>query len=102
MQIKPLKNNIIFIFEEETSGGGFIPKTGGLIVVPQNIEHNRTPKWGKVTALGPDVEPEIKVGDYILVEPLMWSLGFELEKQKYWKTDDSKVMMVSDVPVLSY
>lgn len=101
MQVKPLNSNIIFTFDEETSSGGFIPKTGGLIIVPQNIEHNREPKWGMVESVGPSVH-DVKPGDYILIEPLMWSLGFELEGKKFWKTDESKVMAISDVPVIAY
>jgi hypothetical protein len=104
MQLKPLGKNIIFRFLEEASGGGFVPSSGGLIqLVKQNLDHNREPKWGQVILIGPAVNPEIQIGDYILIEPLMWTPGFDVEDLKCWKTDSDKVMIVStEVPDISF
>jgi co-chaperonin GroES (HSP10) len=104
MKLQPLGKNIIFAFVEDTSQGRFVPKSGGKIVIAgQNIDQNRDPKWGKVILVGPDVKQEdVKVGQYILVEPLMWSPGFEHEGVKLWKTDSTKVMATSEVPVNSF
>jgi len=104
MKLQPLGKNIIFIFVEETSGSGFIPSSGGsIILTQQNLDHNRTPKWGKVVLVGPAVDTEeIKVGEYILVEPLMWTPGFEYDGIKFWKTDSDKVMATSKEPVNSF
>lgn len=96
MTLTPIRNNIIFTFVDDTSGGGFVPASGGVIVIAQqNIANNNTPKWGKVAAIGPDVDENIEVGSYIYVTALMWSAGFEYEKTKYWKTDDTQVLVVS-------
>ena len=102
-QISPLGKNILFTFLEDTSRGGFVPNTGGKIILQQNMDHNRGPKWGQVHLVGPDVNPEeIRVGEYIMIEPLQWTVGFEIDDQKYWKTDSTKVMVVSQVPVYSF
>jgi hypothetical protein len=103
MKLKPLGKNIIFIFLEDTAGGKFVPTTGGkILLTTKNDAHNREPKWGKVFLTGPNVDPEVKVGEYILIEPLMWTPGFEYDGVKFWKTDSDKVMATSTVPHHSY
>jgi hypothetical protein len=105
MKLSPLGKNIIFMFLEDVSDGGFVPSSGGKIqLVRQNLDHNRTPKWGRVLLTGPQVPAnDIKVGDYILIEPLMWTPGFEVDDLKCWKTDSDKVMIVSsEVPDISF
>lgn len=105
MKLKPIGKNIIFKFLEEVSSGGFVPSSGGLIqLVKQNLDHNREPKWGKVMLCGPLVDTaDINVGEYILVEPLQWTPGFEVDGVMCWKTDATKIMMVSSkVPDISF
>lgn len=103
MKLVPLGKNIIFTFVEDTSNGGFVPNIGGKIILKQNMDHNREPKWGKVHLVGPEVnKEEIKVGEYILIESLQWTSVFEWEGAKYWKTDAMKVMCTSEVPVHSF
>jgi len=104
MKLQPLGKNIIFAFLEQVSHDGFIPSSGGkIILTQQNLDHNRTPKWGMVLLTGPQVPADIKVGDYIFIEPLMWTPGFEVEGVKAWKTDSDKVMVVSsEVPDTSF
>lgn len=103
MKLSPLGKNIIFIFCEDTSGGKFQPSHAGRIqIVSKNEQHNHAPKWGKVYLTGPDVDPEIVPHEYILIEPLQWTPGFEFDGIKFWKTDSDKVMAVSKVPHHSY
>lgn len=104
MKLLPLGKNILFTFLEDVSDGGFIPQSGGQILLTrQNLDHNRTPKWGLVLLTGPQVPADIAVGDYILIEPLMWTPGFDVEDVKAWKTDSDKVMVVSsEVPDISF
>jgi len=103
MNLRPLGKNIIFIFLEEVSQGRFTPShASGIILTNKNVDVNREPKWGKVFLTGPDCDDEIKVGDYILVESLCWTPGFDFDGIKFWKTDSDKVMMVSDTPQHSY
>lgn len=104
MKLKPIGKNIIFVFLEDTAEGGFVPQSGGKILLTrQNLDNNREPKWGKVLLTGTDVGPDINVGEYILVEALQWTPGFKVDDIKYWKTDATKVMVVSTkAPDVSY
>jgi hypothetical protein len=104
MQLKPLGKNIIFTFLESTGQGGFIPSSGGrILITQQNIQNNTLPKWAKVFLVGPDVDPEIKVGEYIFIEPLMWSVSFEYDGVQFWKTDATKILITSEeVPDFSF
>jgi hypothetical protein len=104
MKLTPIGKNIIFIFLNDVYLNGFVPNSGGQIVIAgQNMENNNGPKWGKVFLVGPDVDPEIKVGEFILVEPLQWTPGFVFDEVKFWKTDSTKVMATqSEAPDTSY
>lgn len=96
MKLQPLRNNIMFQFLDETSGkqGKFKDRvTSGGIVLPTLDSGQKLPRWGRVVAVGPDAQ--VEVGEYILIEALMWSFGTEFEGEKLWKTDDSKVLMVT-------
>ena len=100
MNIKPLNNNILFQFLDHTGGakGKFTDRiTPSGIVIPTLDSAQKLPRWGKVVALGPKAaEAGLSVGDFILIEALMWSFGTEVDGVKMWKTDDSKVLMVTD------
>lgn len=100
MTLKPLKNNIIFKFLDETGGskGKFTDRrTASGIVLPTLDSSQKHPRWGQVIAVGP--EAEVSPGEFILIEALMWSFGTEFDGEKLWKTDDTKVMMVTDDPL---
>lgn len=94
--LKPLKNNIMFQFLDETAGakGRFTDRRtpSGIILTTQGTNQN-LPRWGKVAYVGP--ETQVAVGEYILVEALMWTPATEIEGAKLWKTDDTKVLMVT-------
>lgn len=104
MNIKPIGKAILFSFVEEARDGMFIPTTkSGIIMTNQNMDHNRTAKWGKVITKGSDVPDEIaKVGEYILIEPLQWTLSATIEGQKMWKTDETKVIASSSEIITAY
>ena len=90
----------MFQFLDSTGGakGKFTDRTTqGGIIIPTLDSEQKLPRWGQVIALGPEAaEAGLAVGDYILIEALMWSFGTEIDDAKMWKTDDSKVMMVTD------
>lgn len=68
--------------------------TEGGIVLPVLDSGQKSARWGKVIAAGPDAQ--VAIGEYILVEGLMWTFGTEVDGVKMWKTDDLKIMMVTD------
>lgn len=97
MTIFPIKNNVLFQFLDEISGPKrkFTDrKTEGGIILPVLDSGQKSPRWGKVLAAGP--EADVKVGEYVLIETLMWSNGTQVDGVKLWKTDDSKVMLVTN------
>lgn len=96
--IKPLNNNVMFQFLDDTSGekGRFTDKTkSGIILLPGNPDKQKAARWGKVLAVGPDVEGVVP-GDFVLIEALMWMEGVKLDGVKMWKTDDSKILVVTN------
>ena len=98
MNLRPLGNNVMFKFLDETAGakGGFVEKHG-MLIIPQTRSTQKVARWGEVVALGPKAEEAgLKVGDFILIEALMWMEGVKFEDQKIWKTDDSKVLAVTN------
>lgn len=99
MKTRILGKDIIFQFKDDVSGG-LVKKTStasGIILAGQQIDQQRQARWGKVVAVGTDITEEIKVGSYILIEPLMWTVGFTFDSDvKFWKTHETKVLAVSD------
>lgn len=90
--IKTLAHNIIFEFLDEANNKGFTNTTSWNFVVKTHKDNAQNPRWGKVISTGPTVPDHIAVGDYILIEPLMWTHGFLIDGKKYWSTNLSKVI----------
>lgn len=94
-----LENKIAFEFLEDTTGSGFSTKTTAGIIVSQN-EENQVDKarWGKVIKQAKSVT-EVSTGDYILVEPMGWTLGLkldEVEEETFWITTEDRIMAVTN------
>lgn len=85
-------------FIEETGGGkgrfhdGFSP--GGIYLV-SSVDAQKVHRWARVTGVGPKVDG-VSVGDFVLIEALMWMEGSLIDGEKFWKTDDSKILAVTD------
>ena len=100
--ITAIKNHILFAFFDKVKDGRFVGKSDSTIVIPSsagqyiNDESAGQARYGKVLAVGPDCDPEIKAGTVVLIEKLMWSEGFEHEDVKVWRTDDTKILAIRD------
>lgn len=96
-QIKPLGNTVLFVFLDQTGGaqGAFSERTRSGLIIPTTKSTQKDHRWGKVIAVGPKVDG-VSPGDYVLIEALMWMEGVKVDDQKLWKTDDSKILMVTD------
>lgn len=102
MKLETLHKNIIFKFVEEITSSRFVNSTkSGLIISSKDTAQSSVPRWGEVTQIGPEVL-DISVGDFILIEAGKWTPGFYVENVRYWKTDEDKVMAVSDEPLTTY
>ncbi len=102
-QVETFKDHILFKFTDDILSGRFINATesGRIVVSSQDTNQSSTSRWAQVTHVGPEVE-EVKVGDFILIEPGMWTSGFWIGTTRLWKTDESKVMVISDQAYTTY
>lgn len=98
MSLRPLNNTILFSFIDDSAGGMFISKThSGILLsqVPKDFDAQRTPRWGRALAIGPKVN-DVRIGDLILIEGLQWTEGFKYDEVRIWKTDEEKVMAITN------
>lgn len=96
--LKPLHNQIFFRFNESIIRNDkgqkmFETETEAGITVMANIEDStKAPKWGEVLKIG-DCVTDVKVGDEILIEALMWTNGIKMKNEDtFWKTDEDKII----------
>lgn len=102
-EFRAIRNHIIFQFVEQTGGGKFFETSkGGIIVGYNDLEQSKRARWGRVVKVGHEVTDQIKEGDYIYIEPLAWSFSFKIGDEEYWRTDDSKVLLIADEPGASF
>lgn len=93
--MKVLGNNIIFKFLDDTSIRGFSgSKTDWGFMIQDPPSEVKVPRWGLVVATGPDVR-EVSAGEFVLIEPLMWTNKIKVGDEYVWKTDINKVMLTS-------
>lgn len=95
-KLNPLRDVILFEFIDETSGmkRGFTDITKSGIIIPQADTMQKVARWGKVLARGPD--SGVEVNQYVLVEGLQWTTRTEVDGQVLWKTEDSRILAVTD------
>jgi co-chaperonin GroES (HSP10) len=99
----PVNTKILFKFVEDLAATGFAPVSkGGIVLVEHDHTKIKEDRWGKVLAIGPDVDAEVSVGEYILVEALAWTSHLSLENtvdaDKFWFTDEGRVICISSEP----
>lgn len=101
-QIIAERKNILFQFNEDTTSTRFINKAAsGIIISAADANQTGVPRWAKVTHIGEEVD-EVKVGEWVLLEPGRWTSGFYVDGTRYWKTDVDQVLAISDEPDNTY
>ena len=101
--VQPGGKYIAFTFPDGVWNGTINEKTEwGFEFQESVIEREQPARWGLVRAVGPEVNDHltdvtVKPGDYVFIEPLMYS-EYQLldDNTKVWWTDISKIMAVSD------
>lgn len=97
--IELIEDKVAFKFLEEVDSAGFSGKSKSGIIVKQDEENQvNQARWGIVIQTAPSVT-EVTEGEYILVEPLGWTSGLEIDEsdeEKFWITTESRIMAVSD------
>jgi len=102
--LRPIKNSILFQFEDKTvrksdmgrNRSQFAETTEWGFEISSYDESAKTPRWGRVKFVGDEVDEDIKVGSRILVEALQWTEGMKFEDETYWRTNDTKVLIVDE------
>ena len=96
--LKPLFDGILFVFLDDFKKGFFQEETDWGFKIGATTDNSaQEARWAKVLAVGPDVpEEDVKKGTYVMIEPLMWTRGVENDGVQVWKTDFSKVMLISE------
>lgn len=104
MILQPIHNHILFQFVDDAVGDSLVTKTKSGIMMSRDMDFDeqRDPRWGKVLAVGPEVDELIKVNEYILIESLQWTPGIEFNGIKLWKTVEPKVLAVSSEELRRY
>jgi co-chaperonin GroES (HSP10) len=102
MTVTPFANGIFFTFNEDSTNGRFINSTySGIIISSQSNDQANIPRWGQVTAIGPDVK-EVAVGEYILIDAGKWTQQIVVGNDRFWKTDEDNVLATSSSPSATY
>lgn len=106
MKLRCLHDGFLFAFlQEKVKGGLFVESTDwGFQIDPMkdrqkegNDAFNRSlqeARWAKILTVGPECE-EVEVGDYVAIEPMMHTNAFEHDGVKIYKSDESKVLIIS-------
>lgn len=93
--LSTIDDGILFKFVEDIVGGQFNNRTEWGLIIKDKIDDVKRPRWAKVLVTGPKVKYVTK-GQYILIENLRWTNALEYGNEKFWKTNESEVIMVSD------
>jgi len=106
MALKPLGKNFLFAFLNETDGKKFLPKNKGRIILTAHAKgdvrgQGEYARWAKVLAIGPLVT-EFKNGDIVLIDKLKWTIGFEHDGVRIWKSDQDQVLALADDESIAY
>ena len=94
MNVKPLHNNVLFKFLDETRNGYFVEKRLSGIIVDLGKNHKYSSdmcRLGVVEAVGPEVTI-VKVGDTIAIKALMWTAQIEIEGQRVSMTEEKHII----------
>lgn len=94
-QIRALTDSVIFSFAQTTRAGYFRSETEWGFKFAADDHATDKPRWGLVEFVGPDVK-YVQPGDYILIEPLKWTLSVDFKDKQYWRTLESFIMLKSD------
>lgn len=96
--IELLNDKIAFRFIEDISNNNFKAVSKSGIIIAEKPENQvGKARWAQVLTVGPEV-CEVKAEDYVLVEPLRWTTGLNLDEVgfEFWITDEKSVMAISE------
>jgi len=96
-KLRALNDTIIFVFVQDTAGNMFHEQTkSGIAYIENKDKQLKSARWGKVVKTGKDVSSEIANGQYVLIEPLMWTTHMAHEGEKFWVTSEDKILAIAE------
>ena len=105
MSIRPLQDTFLFQFLDGTTSSGRFRDTYGTkkieVVTMTNELEQIGCRWGQVIFTGPKVT-EFHVGDFVLIDSMKWTKGFEWHGETLWKSDQKQVLAASSEPVFRH
>lgn len=94
--IKPAGDYILFTFLDDVWNGTMSNTTAWGFQYQVSTQNTQQPgRWGQVHEVGSEVD-QVSPGQYIFIEPLMWTVHQNHNDRKIWWTSQQKVMLVSD------
>lgn len=101
--LQPIDAGIFFVFVDHTTHTSFVNRTqAGIVFAKDTGAQANIPRWGTVISVGKDVAT-VQPADYVLIEPGMWTPSFDTDGIRLWKTEEAKVLAISDeVPDYNY
>lgn len=94
MNLKPIKNTILFQFNDPVNTKGQFEAAAtesGILLQGSFDDSAKTPRWATVIAVGPDCK-YIQIGQEILLPALRWTPVIKHNGSNYWKTDEKEVV----------
>ena len=97
MKLRAIKNRVLATNMEK----GEVKTAAGIVIPDDNgkAEGIRA-RWGLVYSVGPEVQADIKVGDWILVEHGRWTRPMEMRSEEevttVWGIEEESILAVSD------
>ena len=100
IQIKPIRNHIIFQFEEEkaTYNGTnqFKERTDWGFEFVHLTTSMEFARWVTVIAVGPEVPEYITPKMRVCVDKLKWTKGILIDGEMYWRTDSDQILLIEE------
>ena len=97
MQLQPLYDHIIFQFEDNVINGLFQESTNfGFVLNPTHESYKEGARWATVNELGPDCSDTLYKGQRVLVAQGMWTDGFHVEDQTFWRTEETHILALNE------
>ncbi|TFH10498.1 MAG: hypothetical protein E4H14_02440 [Candidatus Thorarchaeota archaeon] len=99
MHLRPILKHIIFQFVDEVdSKGQFVQTTNWGFTIPGHFDSSaKSPRWATITHAGPDCK-DVKVGQQVLIDALKWTPGFKFEGERFWRTDETQIVVARNTP----
>jgi co-chaperonin GroES (HSP10) len=94
--MRALNSSVIFTFREQVRNGMFSADEttkGGIYITSTAEDSSKKLRVVDVHFVGPEVK-DVKVGDAVIVTPLMWTDEFKYQGKSYWRTSEEHIIAI--------